>query len=107
GYTMRSSDGSQARSAILVPLDGSQLAERAVSLAAVIARRTGSELVFLRSVLTAGSLAPNAVDFNRSLLLEARRYLNGMVGRVQAEGLPARFVITEGEAGEGIVRAAV
>ena len=94
------------RPAILVPLDGSLLAERAIPLATTLAHRTNAELVFVRAVLTAGSLAPSAISFNRSLLLEARRYLGAIVEKAQAEGLSARPVIGEGEAAECIAQAA-
>jgi nucleotide-binding universal stress UspA family protein len=92
-------------SVILVPLDGSSLAERAIPLASTLARRNCAELVFARAVLTAGSLAPHAISFNRSLLLEARRYLSGIVERAHADGLRARSLICEGEASESIVQA--
>lgn len=79
---------------ILVPLDGSELAEQALPLALSIAARSGAEVTLLQAVPL--PIAP--VGFGNEWLLvddqlellerEARNYLGELAGRVQA-ALPA------------------
>lgn len=85
---------------ILVPLDGSQFAEEAIGAAELLAGTTDAELLLLRVVevpsypLYGEGYAYIPYD-PASELAEARRYLQGVIDRLQADGkrVTARAVI--------------
>lgn len=89
-------------SKLLVPLDGSTLAEKAVSHAGMLAKIAGSEIILVRAVVNPltrlpESGIPDEAAFLESLLEEARRYLSAVADGLIAEGLHARTVVREGE----------
>ncbi len=96
---------------ILVPLDGSELAERALPYAQQLARELGSRLILLRVINgldLAGSLGFSgflpAEVFDAALQDEQRaaaEYLQGVAERIRAVGLAAEWVLKTGDpAGE-------
>lgn len=94
---------------ILVPLDGSALAERAVSHASKIARAMGAELILAQFVQPPLGGAPEAgqseeVRAIRDAGAEANAYLAGIAGRLSGEGCNSvRVEIREGAPAEGIL----
>src|SRR5690349_16881803 len=97
---------------ILVPLDGSALAETVLPYAGVLARATGSTLTLLQvitppslrySVLGAALrvvLTPELVDAEEA---EARTYLSGVAARLEAARLVVRTALVEGDPATTIV----
>ncbi|MDW7709705.1 MAG: universal stress protein [Deferrisomatales bacterium] len=87
---------------ILIPLDGSELAEAAVDAAAPLAKAFGGEILLLGVLdLTAGmydvySEAFSPVDLRAQLEKFIENALDRAEGRVQAEGLPARRFLEVG-----------
>jgi nucleotide-binding universal stress UspA family protein len=93
---------------ILVPLDGSLLAESAIPHAAALARAFRSEVVLLRVVGGGPAADLGAVDslgwrFQRA---EAESYLQEVSSRFRAEGVPSTRVVEAGKASEQILEAA-
>lgn len=86
--------------AIVVSLDGSRLAERALPMAAAVATRLGARLVLVR-VLEAGA----ALD-RLSARATAEDYLAGVACKLALEGVSADARVLEGDAADAI-RAAV
>lgn len=79
---------------ILVPLDGSELAEAALPLAAGVARRSGAGVVLVRvtgiGVLVDSPYIPPAIDTAAEVEGERReawRYLEGVAERLGSEGV--------------------
>ena len=81
---------------ILVPLDGSSLAERALPYAAALARAADARIVLER-------VAPPAAGDAEG---EARDYLNGVAARLGEPGLSVEIVVAAGEAVAEIAEAA-
>jgi nucleotide-binding universal stress UspA family protein len=72
---------------ILVPLDGSELAERALPEAADLARQPGAQLLLVRA---AEAHVPAVVDPTEAqvrVVQEAERYLAGVQARLAATGV--------------------
>lgn len=106
-------------SKIVVPLDGSENSERALSHATEMAKAMGSTVHLLQVVtrseelqLMAGaesSFAASAQyqamadDLRASLIEKAEGYLAGVRGRLAAEGVPVETAVMEGAAGERII----
>lgn len=93
---------------ILVPLDGSALAERAINHAAEIARGTGAEIILLEAVQVPFSLSPEAgareaLKTVGEIAAKSRDYLGGIVSRLEKDGLKARAVVLEGSADSAIL----
>ena len=97
-------------SRILVPLDGSALAERALPCAVMLARGVPAELVLFRAV----SIAPDLeamlgfTDLGgevpwEELEVQACDYLNQVADRIQEAGLGIDKVVRRGPAAEVIV----
>lgn len=88
---------------ILVPLDGSALAEQALAYAESIARATRSRIVLVR-VAHERALAGIQNDANRmAVMQEAERYLTTVAERLWAAGLLAEISVPSGDAVEEIV----
>ncbi len=96
---------------ILVPLDGSELAERALPYAEELARQFGASLILLRSVNSLDLSSAQA--FSGYLPAEvydaayedarrvAREYLEATAARLAADGLKVEWVLRTGDpAGE-------
>jgi nucleotide-binding universal stress UspA family protein len=71
---------------ILVPLDGSGLAESALSRAVELAADTGARLVLLQAVEASGVLGTDRVDAEVKLVRDAEQYLAGVSTRIQETG---------------------
>jgi nucleotide-binding universal stress UspA family protein len=95
---------------ILVPLDGSSLAERALSCAVMLARALPAELVLLRAVWIPADvlarLGKAAMELDvvaARLVAEAEEYLEPLVEQLAAAGLDVRPVVERGPEAETIV----
>jgi nucleotide-binding universal stress UspA family protein len=95
---------------ILVPLDGSPLAEQALTCAATVGRWLSAELVLMRaiSVPQAGdkdveNAAAEGGELLRRLDTEAGEYLQGVAEQMRLGGLRVRTVVQRGPAAEAIV----
>jgi nucleotide-binding universal stress UspA family protein len=95
---------------ILVPLDGSALAERALPCATALARALPAELVlfqavslpsYLKAVLTRGESTADVLL--AQLVVEAQDYLTRLSGQLQETGVIAHATVRQGPAAEGIV----
>lgn len=107
-------------SMILVPLDGSDVAARAVPAAAEMARRFGSRLLLVQAVETRSAtlaLGANALTGSmtdpeliggqvRAEVAAAEAYLSATQEQLAAEGLTAEYQVLEGDGGAAIVAAA-
>jgi nucleotide-binding universal stress UspA family protein len=76
---------------IVVALDGSERAERALPHAEALAARFGASLILLR--VTASPAEPTALDAERR---EADRYLAALHDRLRAQGLAVHYQRPEG-----------
>jgi nucleotide-binding universal stress UspA family protein len=83
---------------ILVPLDGSPLAESALPIASALARRCGARLALVRAAYYDSQLADVAGDHLRGVG-EAEVYLNQLLERLTAQGLAAEAEVPYGDAG--------
>ncbi|MBF6615027.1 MAG: universal stress protein [Chloroflexi bacterium] len=97
---------------IIVPLDGSRLAEQALPHAAAIAQATGSALTLIRVVTAPPGVNPLIwavpIDsttwiYNKKMLGLAQDYLASTAGRLETEGTSVRTRLVEGEAAEQII----
>jgi len=95
---------------ILVPLDGSPLAEQALACAVMLARGLPAELVVLRAVW----VPPDAVEvlhapavkieaITEQLVAEADGYLTPLVDQLSAAGVNARHAVQAGPPAEAIL----
>ena len=97
---------------LLVPLDGSELAESVLLRAISLASQMGASMTLLRSLdlpdLTVsgthqGGLTPKDIGVILPTARQhAMQYLQQMQERVQAHGIPAAVLVTEGGAAEDI-----
>lgn len=91
---------------ILVPLDGSRLAETVLPHAVALAQAFGSRLTLLRAVARSeqvpGSLTVDPLSW-QILKAESRAYLDEVVARLQEVGVEAERALVEGSAAEQIV----
>lgn len=97
---------------ILVPLDGSKLAEQALSHAAALARATSSGLTLIRVVTAPPGANPLVwavpVDsttwtYHQKKLRLAQEYLASIASRLEAEGTTVQTKLVQGEAAEQII----
>jgi len=96
---------------ILVPLDGSRLAEAALPHALLLARTTGSALTLLRVVLPSAQTPPLASavhlqDWEADWLL-ARTYLERLAGHLVDEQFAVEYAIAAGDPAATIVEYAI
>lgn len=104
---------------LLLPLDGSEVAERALRPALLVANAFGAELVLLRvieDVLTSAQPRDALSLVRRDEMLSAgvmqneqsraERYLSGLLQRLANEGLHVRTLIGEGAPAEVILHTA-
>ena len=101
---------------LLVPLDGSRVAELALDHAAELARRFKSDLVLLRVVfpreLTFNDPDSEQADLRLDMpgtdaeVSSAQEYVSGLARTLSAEGIRVSEAVTEGDAAEEIVRQA-
>ncbi len=94
---------------ILVPLDGSKLAEGVLPHVQALAKGLGSEVVLIRAVMPLSTGATAAVGLEAAAEAakaerdQARSHLHSVVQRLKAEGLSVRAEVVEGEAGDAII----
>jgi nucleotide-binding universal stress UspA family protein len=95
---------------ILVPLDGSALAEKALSCALTLARGLSAELVLLRAIwippdVREGLDEPTAELAAAATRLEAEAgdYLQALAEQLRDAGLETRHVVRQGPAAEAIL----
>ncbi len=98
---------------IVVPLDGSELAEMAIPHALELARKMDLEIVLLRAyalpvpAYTAEDYAPDLGELWEQMKKEAREYLEKKADQLQKEGLrKVSTVLLEGYAAEKIINLA-
>jgi nucleotide-binding universal stress UspA family protein len=96
---------------ILVPLDGSELAEWAVRHAEEIARGTGAEILLLQAVYLPMPIVPEAVLIAGGKAVEeagkeAAAYLEKMAESLRAEGFRVRTMVEERPPADAILRIA-
>ncbi len=92
---------------ILVPLDGSELAERILERLRPLLRRKDAEVILARAIDVETSLA--RTDTSRPLArlrAEAEEHLQGVRLRLAAQGIRARWTVCEGPPEEAILEAA-
>jgi nucleotide-binding universal stress UspA family protein len=93
---------------ILVPLDGSKLAEQAVSHAALHAEKFGAKIVLLKVLgpLPEPSMAGRGVvrSAEAASAQLARDYLDDLAAKLQEQGLQAQTATVEGKPYVAIVR---
>ena len=90
---------------ILVPLDGSELAEEALPIAVNLAKAGGAQLVLVRVVREHVAPGMSLGEAIYETWNEAEAYLAGIAGQVAAEGLPVEHCTKYGTALEGILAA--
>jgi nucleotide-binding universal stress UspA family protein len=104
--------GSAMEREILVCLDGSDLAEQVVPLAARFARATGSGLALLhvvppptilQGVIWPTEVVPQPPANRESLIEEAHAYLKSVARHWQTPDLPIRYDVITGDPAESIV----
>ena len=92
---------------ILVPLDGSPLAEQALSCAVTLGRGLRAELVLFRAESVPWRYRESAAVKDGNLLeqieVEANQYLQGVADQVRQAGLSVQTVVQRGLAPEAIV----
>lgn len=96
---------------LLVPLDGSHLAEGALPVAMELASRFDSEITLLRVVrppyivssVGGSAYAEMLMDLREQAHTEATDYLRALQGSLRQQGYPAHAHATEGEATAEII----
>lgn len=84
---------------VLVPLDGSDVAEAILSRVEELTAKLGAEVVLLEVLSEAGVLPTTAhQEYN-----EAKEYLDGITQRLRDQGIEASAAIRYGEPAEEIV----
>jgi nucleotide-binding universal stress UspA family protein len=96
---------------ILVPLDGSALAERAIRHAQEIARGTRSEVLLMQAVNFPLPVVPEAVlipdgDWLDEAKKEAARYLEGIAAPLRESGMRVRTLLDERTPADAILHVA-
>ncbi len=88
---------------LIVPLDGSELAEAALPYAIWLAVSLGSHLILLRAAMARALPGVDPVHGQVEVVAEAERYLQRVEKRLRGEGLTVRCVVPYGDAAEMIV----
>lgn len=96
---------------ILVPLDGSALAERAIWHAGEIARGTDAEILLLQAVFVPMPVVPESALLAEGMVLEevargAAEYLDRVATDLRAEGGRVRTIIEERPPADAILHIA-
>jgi len=93
-------------SKVLVTLDGSELAERALPHAKTLAKQFGSKVFLLRVVMPSPALTeiePVAIDIQRAQITEAEEYLGRIQESLEAESLDVQAEVAIGMPAETII----
>ncbi len=88
---------------ILVPLDGSPLAERALPFAEELARATGGNIVLVRAAWARTVADADWIEAQAEAMDEARSYLERIAGRLAERGIRAQIAVSSGYAAGVIV----
>jgi nucleotide-binding universal stress UspA family protein len=88
---------------ILVPLDGSDFAESALPVAALLARSTGARLTVVRCVWAVAPDEADPTEAQRQAVALARAYLDEIAARLAEKGVPAETAVRSAPAVEGIL----
>src|SRR5690349_643343 len=91
---------------ILVPLDGSALAEQALAFAEALATASGSPLVLLFASYVADGFGVDAAESQVQELASAETYLRRIATRLKRRGLTVETCAPYGLAGQVIAREA-
>ncbi len=94
---------------LLVPLDGSEWAERVVPYARTLGEAFGSQLILLGipevpDPALYGTMADVVAKLRAQAEVETRAYLRAVAGVLTAEGLPTEVLVTGTEADETILK---
>ncbi|MCA9793612.1 MAG: universal stress protein [Candidatus Eremiobacteraeota bacterium] len=94
-------------SKILVPLDGSELAEQALAPAGELARRFGAELYLVRVFLppVISPAAWTSIDMTK-VRAEEEQFLRNYLDEQQVEGVLCHRLLIEGEAADALMHTA-
>ena len=95
-------------STVMVPLDGSDLSERALPFAVQLVRALSTELLLVRAVsLDSPSYAYGAhmglADVHAQVVPAATEYLDGVAERLKRQGVRARFKVLRGSAPQALL----
>jgi nucleotide-binding universal stress UspA family protein len=111
--TTSTTDGALRIQRILVPLDGSELAERALPLAVTVARATQASVTLARVIQTGTWSGPRLGDLIAPQVIteiledearEAWRYVDGVADRLRARQIGAvSTVVSHGEPGAALL----
>ena len=100
---------------ILVPLDGSPLAEKALPIAVTLAQKFVSTIILLRVLDVPTPSAPTShleitidwvMEARKYALLEAERYLDARQGEIHEQGIRVRALIRDTSPPEDILNVA-
>ena len=94
-------------SRILVPLDGSEVAEGALAHAVQMADIFGAEILLLRVVFLPPVVQQNLAEAQRMVMSEGEVYLNGIACQLRKPGRRVRTIVHWGKAAESIIAYAV
>ncbi len=101
-------------SKIVVALDGSEYAAKALDIGIEIAKRFGAALTLVHVVPSASALitspevstAPIMLDLSNELYQSGKRILDRGVEKAQAEGVPTATVLEHGDVSDHIISVA-
>jgi nucleotide-binding universal stress UspA family protein len=88
---------------ILVPLDGSGVAESVLSHVQALAKNLGAELVLLRVAFTHIFPGADPIQAQVTAVQEAEDYVSGLAKRLQEEGVKAEGKVRYGDPVEEIL----
>lgn len=88
---------------ILVPLDGSELAEKALPIATALAEASGTRLILVRAAWAHVLAGMDPTDAQVAAVREAEAYLSGVTGRVATLNVRAEARTPYDNAADGIL----
>lgn len=91
---------------IMVPLDGSALAEQALPSAELLATRTKAQIIVLRAAYARSFPGVDPTEAQVRIVREAEEYVEKVAGHLRERGLSVDTAVPYGTAGEAIVEAA-
>ena len=91
---------------ILLPLDGSPLAELAIPYASTLARRSGASLVLVQAVQTHTAPGFDQTDAELEVMGRAQTYLQSIAARLEAEHVRTAAHVYYDDAAHAILDAA-
>jgi nucleotide-binding universal stress UspA family protein len=88
---------------ILVPLDGSSFSERALPVAATLARAFGARVILVRNASASVFSGADPVEAQVEVLTEVQAYLSARAADLTAQGLNVEVAMPYGDAAESIL----